>query len=80
VARNGQKGMRCGRQNGLSDRTGSVFQSVHLQSRNDRQTFTLHGGSLKDMELKVEKYRRTRRAGVHAHASRLCAGYNMVAR
>lgn len=33
---------------------GSVFQSVHYNPGNDRQTFVLHGGSLKDMELKVE--------------------------
>lgn len=33
---------------------GSVFQSVHYNPGDDRQTFVLHGGSLKDMELKVE--------------------------
>jgi unsaturated chondroitin disaccharide hydrolase len=33
---------------------GSVFQSVHYNPGNERQTFVLHGGSLKDMELRVE--------------------------
>jgi len=33
---------------------GSVFQSVHYNPGNDRQTFVLHGGTLKDIELKVE--------------------------
>ncbi|HXA00176.1 MAG TPA: DUF4861 family protein [Candidatus Dormibacteraeota bacterium] len=33
---------------------GSVYQSVHYNPGNDRQTFVLHGGSLKDAELKVE--------------------------
>jgi len=33
---------------------GSVIQSVHYNPGNDRQTFVLHGGSLKDMEVKFE--------------------------
>src|SRR4029077_344516 len=33
---------------------GSVFQSVHYNPGNDRQTFVLHGGSPRDTELKLE--------------------------
>jgi len=33
---------------------GSVIQSVHYNPGDDRQSFVLHGGSIKDMELKVE--------------------------
>ena len=33
---------------------GSLFQSVHYNPGNDRQTFLLHGGAIKDIELKVE--------------------------
>src|ERR1051325_5922367 len=33
---------------------GSVFQSVHYNPGNDRQTFLLHGGSPRDTELKLE--------------------------
>jgi len=33
---------------------GSVFQSVHYNPGNDRQAFVLHGGSVRDMELKME--------------------------
>jgi unsaturated chondroitin disaccharide hydrolase len=32
---------------------GSVIQSVHYNPGDDRQSFVLHGGSIKDMELKV---------------------------
>ena len=33
---------------------GSVFQSVHYNPGNGRQTFVLRGGALKDIELKME--------------------------
>jgi unsaturated chondroitin disaccharide hydrolase len=33
---------------------GSVYQSVHYNPGNDRQIFLLHGGSLKDMEFRVD--------------------------
>jgi unsaturated chondroitin disaccharide hydrolase len=33
---------------------GSVFQSVHYNPGNNRQTFQLHGGALKDFELKFD--------------------------
>ena len=33
---------------------GSTFQSVHYNPGNDRQTFLLHGGAIKDTELKLE--------------------------
>jgi unsaturated chondroitin disaccharide hydrolase len=33
---------------------GSVFQSVHYNPGNNRQTFELHGGELKDFQLKFE--------------------------
>jgi len=33
---------------------GSTFQSVHYNPGNDRQSFLLHGGAIRDSELKLE--------------------------